>query len=119
TIVSFRRSRARLAPRAQRAGAAGRGRAVLLDLVAQPGELRDAPVELGEAAREQLIEALEHRAGRAAEGVHGVELADLGEREAEELEALDEAQALELVGAVDAPAARAAAHAGQQAELLV
>ena len=57
----------------------------------------------------------EHRARRAADRVHRVQLLDLGEREAERLQARDEAQPLELVRAVDAPAARAPAHARQQA----
>ncbi len=72
-----------------------------------------------EAPGEHLVETVEHGGGRAADGVDVVQLADLGERQAEQLEALDEAQPLDLVGAVDATAAGAAAHARQQPEFLV
>jgi len=91
----------------------------LLDLVAQALELGDARVEIAEPAREQLIEAIEHRARRAAQAVHRVQVADLGQRQPSSWRRWIEAQALDLVGSVDAAAARPAPHAGQQAQLLV
>ena len=93
--------------------------AVGVDLAAQRDQLGDPRLHLGAVAREQLVEPREHRARRAADPVDRVQLLDLREREPERLEPRDEAQPLELVRAVHAAPARAPAHAGQQAHLLV